>query len=512
MTIPRFAHFYNYIDSDWYNYKHFLKYEYLQLIFAGILSVPYLLLSRGYQLYSYLMLMYLIFLGFEFAHIYLFYSYPNTSTYFTIFDTNYRESMEFFNDYLGINIVLLISLYFIILVVANYVVKKLLLGYLINHAKPAFIYGNLALLAILPLVHISGKLYPLDLDSLSLFEASESLIEYFEDKEKLKEIGEREVVFDPFEVQFNTSIPHTHIIVIGESTSKHHMSLYGYQRLTNPLLKNEDLLIFKDAIAPNAHTIYSLEKAFTFKNSTSPDLDLEQGSLVDIANQAGYKTYWLSNQGFAGENETPISILAQRSDVKKYTNPMGQAIIYDDALVPFLENALSDNDQNKVIFIHLMGTHITYKERYPISYNHFTNKFFPEDLLWDAYGQEIINHYDNAVLFNDYVVYSLLEQAKNLSTPCTFTYFSDHGDEVFDIKYFHGHADVTPSKYMYEIPMIFWANNSFIEENIDKIELLKEHLDQPFKTENLIHFFIDVINAYPARFEKSLSPFNEEYK
>ena len=73
-------------------------------------------------------------------------------------------------------------------------------------------------------------------------------------------------------------------------------------------------------------------------------------------------------------------------------------------------------------------------------------------------------------------------------------------------------ADVTPSKFMYEIPLIFWANESYITENEDKFTNIKDHLNAPFRTENLMHFLIDVFDSYPPKFEKVLSPFNEQYE
>ena len=55
-----------------------------------------------------------------------------------------------------------------------------------------------------------------------------------------------------------------HILIIGESTSRHHMSLYGYYRQTNPALEkiSGELALFQDVISPNAHTIESLTKSF----------------------------------------------------------------------------------------------------------------------------------------------------------------------------------------------------------------------------------------------------------
>ena len=54
-------------------------------------------------------------------------------------------------------------------------------------------------------------------------------------------------------------VPHLFVMVIGESASRRHHSLYGYVRNTNPkLAKRKDLMIYTDAISPYSGTLKSV--------------------------------------------------------------------------------------------------------------------------------------------------------------------------------------------------------------------------------------------------------------
>jgi heptose-I-phosphate ethanolaminephosphotransferase len=60
--------------------------------------------------------------------------------------------------------------------------------------------------------------------------------------------------------------PATLVLVIGESTNRQRMSLYGYSRKTTPNLDamQDELLTFTNVISPRPYTIEALEQALTF--------------------------------------------------------------------------------------------------------------------------------------------------------------------------------------------------------------------------------------------------------
>jgi heptose-I-phosphate ethanolaminephosphotransferase len=358
---------------------------------------------------------------------------------------------------------------------------------------------------------LTNRLAPIDFSDNGLIQTFVQYNQYKLDQQKFKEIANMKITFEQLDRTFEHQKQETHVIIIGESTSKHHMSIYGYQRPTTPLLSKENLIIFTNAVSPNAHTVPALEKALTFKSRTNNNLGIENGSIIDIANQAGYETYWLSNQAFSGEHETPISVMASKANFKTYTNAIGTASSLDDKLQLPYEEALK-TEKSKVIFVHLMGTHLSYDERYSNTFNLFKDNYNLADITWDATQQGYINAYDNAIAYNDKVVDDLLEELKKVKGNCTFTYFSDHGDEVYDFRNFHGHSDVLLSKYMYEIPLLFWANESYkLQRNVD-MGMLENNSAGKLNTENLIHFWSDILDIHTEYYESKSSPISDNYQ
>ena len=98
-----------------------------------------------------------------------------------------------------------------------------------------------------------------------------------------------------------------------------------------------------------------------------------------------------------------------------------------------------------------MGQHYTYEIRYPSEFKRFSASNYSGDLT-DA-EREIVAHYDNATLYNDYVVDNVIKQFEDKN--CILVYFSDHGEEIYEIDDFmgHGNAAQRPTlKYQMRVP------------------------------------------------------------
>lgn len=302
----------------------------------------------------------------------------------------------------------------------------------------------------------------------------------------------------------------TLIIVIGESTTKHHLGIYGYYRNTTPnleKLKNE-LTIFNEVISPHTHTILSLEKALTFGTTNNVEAK-ENGSIVQLVKAAGYKTYWISNQIPIGINETMVSIIAKSADYKYFTNLGGEKELFslDERVLPILTNALKKNEQKKVIFIHLIGTHTQYVNRYPKNFNQF--KDTPITLFGTQQAFDAINHYDNAILYNDFILNEIINLLKtNASTDekQQLIYFSDHGEDVYQTVDFNGHSESIGSYPMFEIPFIFWSNE---KTDVEKYANFK---DRKYMVDQMIYSVADLLNISFDGMQPENSIFNSNFK
>src|SRR5690606_16161635 len=109
-----------------------------------------------------------------------------------------------------------------------------------------------------------------------------------------------------------------------------------------------------------------------------------------------------------------------------------------EKVIPEINKVLEQPDKKKIIFVHLIGTHSTYKFRYPDHYKKFTDT--PQTKFPSTTSTTLINEYDNAILYNDFVIRSIIDAVKSKDENSFVIYFADHGEEVFHEIDFVGHS------------------------------------------------------------------------
>ena len=170
--------------------------------------------------------------------------------------------------------------------------------------------------------------------------------------------------------------PATMVLVIGESTDRQRMSLYGYTRQTTPQLDalRFELDVFDQVVASRPYTIEALQQVLTFADQEHPDLYLTTPSLISVMKQAGYKTFWITNQQTMTQRNTMLTTFSKQADEQVYLNnnrDQNSTSQYDeDVLAPFSQ-VLKDTAPRKLIVVHLLGTHMNYRYRFPSSYARF---------------------------------------------------------------------------------------------------------------------------------------------
>ncbi len=170
----------------------------------------------------------------------------------------------------------------------------------------------------------------------------------------------------------------TLVWVIGESSTKHNWSLYGYERNTTPLMDSirDELLVFQNIKAAAPITVPAFERMLTPASITHPALWKSQPNIIQIAKKAGYHTYWISNHTTDAHNGITYIFSHQADEV--YMTNQGKARgegSYDASVLPAYKRALSDPDEKKLILVHLLGSHPAYNFRYPKAYAKFSSVF-----------------------------------------------------------------------------------------------------------------------------------------
>ncbi|MFH5069659.1 phosphoethanolamine transferase [Enterobacter cloacae complex sp. 2024EL-00215] len=230
-----------------------------------------------------------------------------------------------------------------------------------------------------------------------------------------------------------------YVLIIGESERTANMGIYGYQRDTTPeLVKYQSqLLLFRNAVTPAPVTIMAVPLAMTADTVGARDPRNYGDNVINIANKAGYDTYWFSRQGKGGAHNNVITGIAMNTKQHEWVEGG-----YDEGLLPLLGDALKKPGK-KIIVLHLNGSHEPACRRFPANQAVLTG------------GSEADDCYDNSVRYTDTVmgkVFNMLESSRS-----SVMYFSDHGlirDPQRAVVYSHG--NVNPPREALHIPVFIW--------------------------------------------------------
>lgn len=288
------------------------------------------------------------------------------------------------------------------------------------------------------------------------------------------------------------------VLVIGETSRRANWQLNGYMRATNPLLNTQKNVInFTDMLSVSAATRSSIPMLLTRKPATHVySYDFAEKSVISAFKEAGFATYWLSTQQKFGTHDTSTSVYAKEADEVIFLNKtnyshQGET---DEVILPEFNKILNNAVNKKLIVIHTLGSHFDYSHRYPPSFDKFKpslNDIKSYSLQDRRYKQQIINSYDNSILYTDYVINELINSMSAQSQTESFLlYSSDHGEDLFDGQCDKsGHGNETA--YNFEIASLVWYSPLFAANHADKIQQLQVNANKPINHTSIFPTLID---------------------
>ncbi|MBX4133549.1 phosphoethanolamine transferase CptA [Frischella sp. Ac48] len=313
----------------------------------------------------------------------------------------------------------------------------------------------------------------------------------------------------------NGNMPRTLVLVIGESTTRTRMSLYGYERNTTPLLdqlyqQDKNLIKFNDVITSRPYTIEVLQQVLTFADEHHPDLYLQSPSIIQIMKQAGYKTYWITNQQTMTARNTMLTMFSQQADKQFYLNNdrNQNSRQYDEVVLEPFKQVLNDQDEKKFIIVHLLGTHMNYRYRFPEQYKRFTSA--PKNFNLDNKELEHYNNYDNAESYNDFVLSQLIHTFADSKPNGFLLYFSDHGEDVYESPSHDvlGRNEKAPTEPMYTIPFLLWISPQWQQTHAVNYQ---QYTNRKYSTADFIHTWSDLAGLNYNLYEPSKSLVNPAF-
>lgn len=433
------------------------------------------------------------------------------SVVFILLETSARESAEFARSYASLDF-LLVPLFLAAPFILRALLRRTLPGI---RGVRTFAIG---LFAFLTMVGVSTSFTFKTFPPNPVSELAAGLKAYQTELAAYRDIRER-LTGDPPAATLTTDAEQSvHVLILGESTARRHMSLYGYPRPTTPRLDamRKELLVFEDVVSPHSHTMAVVKKLFTFYNREAEGEWHEHEQLLPVLRGAGIQTWWISNQEAYGLWANAASALGSAADMKIFHNrePSTGAADFDEGLLPFLDQALANTESaHRFIVLHLMGTHTRYKSRYPKRINAFNEAPVDpgERTFLDEKMQTLINEYDNAVLYTDEFIAKVIERVRQVPGETSVLYLSDHGEEVYDFRDFAGHTEALGSAPMIEIPFVLWLGETYKKNHPERVQTLTSHLDAPYATDDAIHTLLDLVQTSTAELKPTRSLARPEF-
>ncbi|MDO5461663.1 MAG: phosphoethanolamine transferase, partial [Bacteroidales bacterium] len=263
------------------------------------------------------------------------------------------------------------------------------------------------------------------------------------------------------------------VLVVGESFSKEHSSLYDYDKETNPLLKklvtDSSLFVCNDVVSACTKTIPAMKSIMTsYVDEMRDSIDWYQClTLIEIMQSINYRSVWVSNQSRVGFFDNVSGCFAELCDESVFANERGLNG-YDEVLLPIIHDIVDSDSLQMFLIVNLMGSHISYNSRYPASFSNFE----PDDSV----VYEIIKIFEQKDAF--------------------VLYISDHGQDVFkSSNEYAGHAingNPVSEQVSVKIPMFFYTSPAFLNKHPELYNRIRSTINRPYRTDSVMYTIMDV--------------------
>ncbi len=319
--------------------------------------------------------------------------------------------------------------------------------------------------------------------------------------------------------KFNASSSHSaqqreiYVVVIGETARACNWELYGYNRATNPMLKQvKDLVVFDSVLTESNITHKTVPMLISSASAVDYDKIYYQKSLITAFKEAGFKTAFFSNQA---HTEALIDKFALEADEIEYLKDRSNDINFnplDSELVKLTQQIVNEGANKQLIVLHTYGSHYNYASRYPKDMAYFKPDYpvAPQK----EFLPKLRNAYDNSIRYTDKVLYDLITMLDGVENAHTsLLYVSDHGEELFDDdREVIFHSSTMPSYYQVHVPMIVWLSQSYREAypNIQASLIANSH-EQVSSSASFFHTILNVAGIETTYRDDSYSVASKAY-
>ena len=302
------------------------------------------------------------------------------------------------------------------------------------------------------------------------------------------------------------------VLVIGETARAANFSLNGYARETNPRLgKLSGLINFPNAASCGTATAQSVPCMFSGagRANTSNDISLKREGLLHMLQRAGFKVSWRENQAGCKAvcNNIPTEVLTESKLIPFYNNEESN----DAILLEGLQEKIANLDGDAVIVLHMMGSHgPAYYKRYPPEFEKFT-PVCKSSQFSRCTSEEIVNAYDNTILYTDHVLAELANVLQDLDGkghPASMIYMSDHGESLGEKNiYLHGMPYAIAPREQKHIPAVMWFSPRYQTEFGIDAACVAHNAQAEVSHDNFFHSVLGLLDVETKTYNGALDIF-----
>ena len=304
------------------------------------------------------------------------------------------------------------------------------------------------------------------------------------------------------------------VLVLGETSRYDHWQVNGYERETSPRLMKRELVSFDSCFSVANLTTVSVPFMLSRATPTNQELYFQEKSVVDAFHEAGYETSWIADQSF---NNHFLLRIAESCDHTYYFAPRRGEQLLDTVLLEPIRMVLADkggsaSPKPQMMVVHALGCHFKYSQRYPDEFQQFVpdmkgmrigalmpdfdsisggirlNNRRNSPALVRNVKNVLVNSYDNAILYTDYILDSLIQRLEDSGRPAVMVYVGDHGENLMDDeRHMLLHGTYAGSVYEYHVPLFVWMSEEYQSMYPEKPATLRGNTDKKMTTMYLFH-------------------------
>lgn len=298
------------------------------------------------------------------------------------------------------------------------------------------------------------------------------------------------------------------VVVVGETVRADHWGLNGYARDTTPQLRALGVTNFPEVSSCGTATEVSLPCMFSAIGRRDYDEDRIRGSesLLHLVERAGVATLWRDNQ--TGCKGVCRDLDFQQLNALEVRGLCADGLCQDEILLDGLQAELDRRPGDLLLVLHPLGNHgPSYYARYPERFRRYTPTCDTAELRLCS-SDQIINSYDNAVLYADHVVAETIRLLQKQPRDSALLYVSDHGESLGEHNlYLHGIPYSIAPRAQTAVPMVAWLSPE-IEQvlGIDPV-CLNAVAAQPAAHDHLFHSVIGLLDVRTQAYEPNYDLF-----